>query len=61
MLFRSQEEEEKLKQEQEQQQNNEDTSKEQETQKGQGNSILKPNNGAIQKPQENKPQTTLVP
>ena len=58
---KKQEEEEKLKQEQTQQQNKEETSKEQETQKGQGNSILKPNNGLIQKPQENKPQTTLVP
>ncbi len=57
---KKQEEEEKLKQEQEQEQNNQETQKE-ENKNEQENSTVKPNTGLQQKPQENKPQTALVP
>ena len=56
---KKQEEEEKLKQEQEQ--NNQQTQDSQAEQNQNGTITLKPNTSAQQKPQENKPQTILVP
>lgn len=56
---KKQEEEEKLKQEQEQ--NNQQTQDSQVEQNQNGTITLKPNTSAQQKPQENKPQTILVP
>ena len=56
---KKQEEEEKLKQEQEQ--NNQQIQDSQAEQNQNGTITLKPNTSAQQKPQENKPQTILVP
>lgn len=56
---KKQEEEEKLKQEQEQ--NNQQTQDSQVEQNQNGTITLKPNTSAQQTPQENKPQTILVP